>query len=254
MLVSAKMGSIMRHIDSKKREDQILDLLVESYIEESHPISSSYLCEKFNLSYSSATVRNTMLSLENKGFLCHVHTSSGRVPTKIGFRHYIEGLDWSQTSRESCNNPVEIDTISDSNEVFAKALDVLSDSSGYTSMIGIWGIEERVLFRGMRFIFEQPEFEDIEKVKNLFYALEVKITQLQDLLFGCIDQEVKILIGDEIGFDEISDCALLISGAKEDNFAFSLGLLGPMRMNYSKAVDSLQRARYDLEDVVKRLI
>jgi transcriptional regulator of heat shock response len=244
----------MRYVDTKKREDQILNLLVESYIEESRPISSSYLQEKFNLSYSSATIRNVMLSLENQGFLYHVHTSSGKVPTKAAFRHYVEHLQEQKTLALAHSQLMEINSVHDYNDVFEKALDILSDDSGYTSMIATWGFEEKLLLRGMRFIFEQPEFEDIEKVKSLFYALEVKMNQLQKLLFGYIGEDIKILIGDEIGFDEIADCSLLISGVKEDDFAFALGLLGPMRMNYSKAVNCLQNIKCNLEDAIKKLI
>jgi len=100
----------------------------------------------------------------------------------------------------------------------------------------------------------RSEFEDIEKLKNLFYALEVKINELQELLFRCIDEELKILIGDEIGFDEISECSLLVSGFKERDFSLALALLGPMRMNYIKAAASLYSIKYKLEDRIKKLL
>ena len=245
----------MRSIDSKKREREILDLVLDSYIEESRPISSSYLCEKFHLPFSSATVRNVLESLEKKGFLSHIHTSSGRVPTQLAFRHYAQHLDREEISKDThvelMDIAGEIDHIDD---VFDKALKVLSDISGYTSLIGIWGIEEKLLFRRTRFILEQPEFEDINKLRDLFYALEVKIYELQDLLFTCIDQDLKILIGDDIGCKEISECSLITCGFKEKDLSLALALLGPMRMNYIRACNSLYSIKNSLQEAIKEIV
>ena len=243
----------MRYVDTKKREEGILDLLVENYINESRPISSSYLCKHCNLPYSPATVRNIMESLEEQGYLSHVYTSSGRVPTKNGFKHYVRSLRTEDINKECLPVPIELEAGDDIENVFNKALDILSNISGYTSLIGIWGLEERFFFRGTRFILNQPEFEDIEKLKDLFYTLEVKINELQNLLFSCIDDELSILIGDEIGFEEISECSLLVSGLKDEKLALALALLGPMRMDYQKAVSSLYAIKHSLEDIVKQL-
>ena len=243
----------MRYVDAKKREDQLLDLLVESYIKESRPISSSYLCNHYKLPYSSATVRNVMESLEKQGFLSHVWTSSGRVPTKIGFKHYVGNLHTEDIARESAGISVEFNAEDAVENILNKVLDVLSNVSGYTSLVGIWGLEEHFFFRGARFILDQPEFEDIEKLRNLFYVLEVKIDELQDLLFSCIGKELNIFIGDDIGFEEISECSLLVSGLKDNDLELALALLGPMRMDYHRAVSSLYAIKHSLKRVVKQL-
>ncbi len=249
----------MRYVDSKKREDDILDLLVTSYIKESHPISSSYLCDNYHLPYSSATIRNVMESLEKKGFLSHIHTSSGRIPTKLGFKYYVEHLiekgEFLKEDEETVEELVEFDTYNTTIEdVFNKALDILSNISGYISLMGMWGFKEGFFFKGTRFILNQPEFEDINKLKNLFYALEVKIEEIQDLLFKYVDEELGILIGDESGFEEISECSLLVSGFKKERLALALGLLGPMRMDYIRSIHSLYFIRHSLENIIEKLI
>ncbi|MCD6228747.1 MAG: HTH domain-containing protein [Candidatus Omnitrophica bacterium] len=241
----------MRHIDTRERESQILELVVKSYIKESKPISSSYLCDKFNLSCSTATVRNIMESLEKKGLLSHVYTSSGRVPTKEGFKHYIENIK-DELLKEELSLEVEIDVNQDLEEVFNKALDILTTLSGYTSLIAISGWGERLLLRGIRYIFEQPEFEDINKLKALFYVLEVKMDIIQELLFGYIDEQFKVLVGDEIGCEEISECSLVISGFHQEKISASLALLGPMRMDYVRAIPTLYAVRKKLEGLIRR--
>ncbi len=246
---------IMRWVDVKKREDEIIDLVVASYIKESRPISSSYLCEHYHLPFSSATVRNVMESLEKKGYLSHIHISSGRVPTKLAFKHYVDNLNKEEIMQdESHTSLIDLDSVHDFEETLNQVLDILSNISGYTSLIGVWGFEEMFFFRGTRFILEQPEFEDIDRLRKLFYALEVKISQIQNLLAEHIDDELSVLIGDEIGFEEISECSLLISGLKEDKVAVALAVLGPMRMNYIRALRSLSAVKHNLEELISKFI
>ena len=63
-----------------KRQNEILKLIVMSYIKLAHPVPSAIICDKLNC--SSATVRNEMVVLEEAGYLEKTHTSSGRVPSE----------------------------------------------------------------------------------------------------------------------------------------------------------------------------
>ena len=47
------------------RKKQILQAIIEEYIQTAEPVSSNAIVQKYNLDYSSATVRNEMASLEN---------------------------------------------------------------------------------------------------------------------------------------------------------------------------------------------
>jgi transcriptional regulator of heat shock response len=246
---------MVKHIDTREREQDILNLLVETYIKESKPVSSSYLCEKYKLPYSSATVRNVMETLEENGLLSHIHTSSGRVPTKKGFKNYIEHIKEEEFIK-SC--PVSLDFyaqhICGIEEGMNYALSLLAELSGYTSLVAISGKDERFLYRGARFILQQPEFKDIQRLRNVFYTLEVKINELQDLLFQSLDERVKVLIGEETGFNEMADCSLMVSGSRQDQFSFALALLGPIRMDYIKAASYLYSIKNELKKAIETLL
>lgn len=69
-----------------ERRWQILDLVTETYIHSAHPVASSQIAEKLNV--SSATVRNDFAALEDEGYLQQPHTSAGRIPTTRGYRQY----------------------------------------------------------------------------------------------------------------------------------------------------------------------
>lgn len=74
------------------RKQKILKLIVEDFIKYAEPVGSNYLISKYNLDISSATVRNIMSELEEDGLLEKTHTSSGRIPSTMGYRYYIENL------------------------------------------------------------------------------------------------------------------------------------------------------------------
>ena len=77
-----------REVDmSLSRKQEILKLIVEDFIQTATPVGSKYLIEKYDLPYSSATVRNEMFYLEKEGYIEKTHTSSGRVPSAKGYKY-----------------------------------------------------------------------------------------------------------------------------------------------------------------------
>ena len=74
------------------RKKQVLQAVIEEYISVAEPVSSGTIVEKYNLGYSSATIRNDMAELENEGYLEKPHTSAGRIPSVKGYRFYVDEL------------------------------------------------------------------------------------------------------------------------------------------------------------------
>lgn len=75
-----------------ERAQQLLRVLVESYIRDGQPVGSRNLSRESGLALSAATVRNVMADLEQYGFVTSPHTSSGRVPTDKGYRFFVDTL------------------------------------------------------------------------------------------------------------------------------------------------------------------
>ena len=74
------------------RERQVLEAVIETYVETAEPAGSRTIAKKFGLTLSAATIRNTMSDLEEKGYLYHPHTSAGRIPTDLAYRVYVNSL------------------------------------------------------------------------------------------------------------------------------------------------------------------
>jgi len=75
-----------------ERAQQLLRVLIESYIRDGQPVGSRVLSRDSGLSLSSATIRNVMADLEELGFVTSPHTSAGRVPTDKGYRFFVDTL------------------------------------------------------------------------------------------------------------------------------------------------------------------
>lgn len=74
------------------RQEYLLGLIVQEYVNTPIPVSSKGLVESFGLDFSSATVRNEMAVLEQEGLVAAPHTSAGRVPTEAGYRYFVQRL------------------------------------------------------------------------------------------------------------------------------------------------------------------
>ena len=75
-----------------ERAKVLLKTLVELYIREGHLVGSGSLSKFPGLNLSPATIRNVMVNLEEIGFVSSPHTSSGRIPTPLGYRLFVDTL------------------------------------------------------------------------------------------------------------------------------------------------------------------
>ncbi|MQA91908.1 MAG: heat-inducible transcription repressor HrcA [Gemmatimonas sp.] len=82
----------MRGEPLTEREHRVLEAVVQTYVETAEPAGSRTVARRYRLGISPATIRNTMSDLEEKGYLCHPHTSAGRMPTDQGYRFYVNEL------------------------------------------------------------------------------------------------------------------------------------------------------------------
>lgn len=119
-----------------QRQEELLKLIVENYIDEAKPVSSKALCE--NMNCSSATVRNEMATLEDFGLLVKTHTSSGRVPSDKGYRYYVDNI---MIPKELTGEDIlKLQTIFSNNslvlsDVITKSMEIVSEITNYTAVV-----------------------------------------------------------------------------------------------------------------------
>lgn len=75
-----------------ERQRAILRFIVREYVATGRPVGSKALGDRARIGVSSATIRNEMAALESFGYLEHLHTSGGRIPTDRGYRYFVANL------------------------------------------------------------------------------------------------------------------------------------------------------------------
>ncbi len=97
--------------------------------------------------------------------------------------------------------------------------------------------ERRLVLEGTTNIMKHPEFADMDTMRRLFETFEEK-QHLVNLLDRCLDAPgVRIVIGSETDDPALKNLALVASPYQVDERSSGIvGLLGPTRMEYERAV------------------
>ena len=74
------------------RKLTILKAVVRNYLETGEPVGSRTISKYTDLNLSSATIRNEMADLEERGYIVQPHTSAGRIPSDKGYRLYVDNM------------------------------------------------------------------------------------------------------------------------------------------------------------------
>jgi heat-inducible transcriptional repressor len=95
---------------------------------------------------------------------------------------------------------------------------------------------EKVYIGGTSRIFETPEFADVEKMRALFKAFEDKYKLLRLLDKSVAAEGIKVFIGSENPFFEMQGCSFVVSGYRAGHVVGTLGVIGPVRMQYKQVI------------------
>ena len=90
---------------------------------------------------------------------------------------------------------------------------------------------------GTRQLLSQPEFRDMEKVKNLLGVLEEEKVVRNILKSGEEGDGLRITIGSENKFEGIQDCSMVQATYRlNGKIVGTMAVLGPTRMQYGKVI------------------
>jgi len=125
----------MKNKEFSDRRKKILESVVDSYISEGEPVSSSTIRDKYFPDISSATIRNELALLEDMGYLMQPHISAGRIPSSLAYRYYVDNLLTLDNEAGDLDELKErFDThLSGVEEIVRNTAKVISDVTNYTS-------------------------------------------------------------------------------------------------------------------------
>ena len=219
------------------RQKNILLSIIREFMDSAEPVGSDAVVEKYGLKASPATVRYEMVKLAKEGLISKTYSSAGRVPTSMGIRYFLnelmeeEDLDYLMEMRISqLIHKIRFER----DKLIKEAVNLLSE---HTKMVAIIMTESSIVYSGLYYLLDLPEFEDKEMLKKALIILE-SIPTLKKVFKGKFEEDqIKVIIGNESGIDSLENCAFvftqitLYQGEKA-----ILASFGPSRMNYSRVI------------------
>ena len=112
--------------------------------------------------------------------------------------------------------------------------------------------EQKVFLGGTKQLLNQPEFRDVERVRNLLGILEEEKVQM-DLLQGGEDSGLKVTIGSENKFTGIQDCSMVQATYRlNGQIVGTMAVLGPTRMEYGKVISVMDYLHKYLKTILDK--
>ena len=132
-----------------EREKILIKNLVDEYISTGEAISSEKILVKSRLKCSAATIRKDLNNLESKGLIEATHTSSGRIPTVKGYRHYIDNnlrrKPLSIEEQAAIKNLINSDA--NKNSIISSTSEFISEISDFAAVIGSLDSDKKIFLK-----------------------------------------------------------------------------------------------------------
>ena len=237
-----------------QRQIEILKSIIEEYINTAEPVGSETVEKKHNLSASPATIRNEMVRLSELGYLKKSHSSSGRMPTPMGMKLYVTELmkEKELSTVEEVALKEQVWDYRDRTQRFLK--EVAKSMAEKTKALAIITTEEGDIYcAGYANILDMPEFFDIDITRTLLAAVD-EYECFKDLFAnaGLNEEDVHVLVGDELGSRLSGPYGFVYTHYKTPmNLAGEIGIIGPVRLNYTSVVPTVRYFGDLVEEIAK---
>ncbi len=229
---------------SIEREKDILNLVIQEYIKKAKPISSELLKKNYKLDVCSATIRNDLHRLSEKGYLIQDYSSAGRVPTKKAYRLFVQEILEDLEMKENYLEFVEeIERSAEDDFDFFSS--ITRGLANYSCSFAFSYFQDHLYKEGWKEIIENPEFSQTETLKEFLNILEEIEKNIDELTEG--STEIKVYIGKEKDIN-LKNFSLIIGNTVfSDNKRGILALMGPERMDYSRNIKIINSLIKSLE-------
>ncbi|MFZ5424498.1 MAG: hypothetical protein ACOZAO_01740 [Patescibacteria group bacterium] len=233
-----------------ERQIVLLQAIINEYLESSNPVGSGTIVKKYGIKYSAATVRNDMAELLKKGLLEMIHTSSGRIPSTLAYRIFLDDL------MEEEELPV-LQEVAIKQRLWASRFQL--DRLLRQSALALSDLTKEAAFAttddgylvhaGTVNLLDYQEFWDISVTKSALFLLD-RYELLEKILNSVpAPQDVACLIGDELASNDLTSCSILFSRFRLDSTSGYIGVLGPARMQYASVVPSIRYTKSLIQEL-----
>ncbi len=218
-----------------ERQSRLLQVIIDEFIATALPVGSKQIVDRGYFDVSGATVRNEMQILSEQGFIVQPHTSAGRVPTAHGYRMYVR--ECMQPTQHEAAVRKRFGSLKDhylqrkDQERVYEAVALLTQMTPNVAFATV-PHKDRIYYLGLCNVLRQPEMlSDPRLASGIAEVLEEHLTKVLQTIE--IDDQVRYYIGDENLLEQIKSCGLMVTTYSVRGESGVIGILGPMRMDYS---------------------
>lgn len=109
--------------------------------------------------------------------------------------------------------------------------------------------QQKVFLGGTKQLLNQPEFQDVERMKDLLAILDEEKV-VRDLLGAGEDSGLRVTIGSENKFTGIQDCSMVRATYRLNGHVVgTMAVLGPTRMEYNKVISVMDYLHRYLQSI-----
>lgn len=233
------------------RQKRILKAVIRGFMKSAEPVGSSNVVSEQNIDVSSATVRNEMVALSDAGYLTKTHSSSGRLPTDLGLRYFVQQLMKERELEKMKKVNVKLELFNsrfDQEELLEKVLELLVSETGCVSLVMLG---DSLRSKGLSKLTKYGEFRDIEVIETLLQVLESR-SMFEKIFSKRANDDICILIGEECEVGGMDECAVVFTSFDYvgNNKGF-VGVLGPRRLKYAKVIPVIRYVGGVISEAVK---
>ena len=149
-----------------------------------------------------------------------------------------------KTRKQIASNKVDLSPLE------KKLLGTISDIMASEDVIGY----DNSYLEGLRLMLGQPEFVQRERMLGVLELLEAKAWLKQVIDWQVTEEGVRVIIGGENRESSLHDLSLVLSNYGVPEYARgTVGIIGPKRMDYSKAISAVNYISGLLSELVARV-
>lgn len=152
-----------------------------------------------------------------------------------------------ETLQSACAKEAEPDDTPDMKELLASVISFIARESGDVE-------EADVTTEGTGYIVQQPEFRDARRLEAVLSVLEERSALYKLFSSVYLGPEVTVIIGTENPLEEMRDCSFVGARYKiGGRAAGTIGVLGPTRMDYRRAISAVDFMARNLGELLTAL-
>ena len=210
------------------RGEQILQAVVQGFIDTKEPISSGWLYDQYDFGIKPAMIRLELDALEDGGYLEQPHHSAGRVPTDVGYEFFVRHLLAAQEAalRETVLR-----------HLFLRSawMDLVGELSAELGILGVVAARDAVYKTGLEQLIDNLDWSDREGIRSVirdFDAVDERATSAA----ARIGAGPQVFIGKKSPVTKSENLAVVGGKYQIGDATVSVFAIGPKCMDYKKAI------------------